>query len=46
MDVIAHDADDQSVEQRQGASHNRIVPNGKGIETPHEYSCSLHFFHL
>ena len=38
--IIANYADYQSVEEWQCTSHDRIVTNCKGVETPHKYSCS------
>ena len=40
MHVVAHHADDQTIEQRQCTPDNGIVSDGKGIKTPYKYTCS------
>ena len=41
--MIAHDANDQFVEEREGPGHDRIMTYGKGIECSDKYSC-LHAY--
>ena len=40
--LIAHDANHQTVEQRESSGHDRIVTHSKRIETPNEYTSSYH----
>ena len=40
--LLADDADDEAVEQRQNPGHDAVVSYGKGIETPDENAC----FHI